>query len=74
MRNIPKVIAKFRSEIRVQEAEFRSLKSDPPLKASLPPISGSIYWAGAIMEEMDETKEEMAAMREVRASGLIQHS
>ena len=66
LKNIPKLIAKFSSEILEQQRDFRAAKSDPPLKGNLPPISGSIYWAGAIMEEMDRTKDEMAAIQEVK--------
>ncbi len=61
--NVPKVVAQFEKEIRERSVLFDEEKAAPPISGDLPPISGSIYWARGIVEELQGT---MAIMTKVQ--------
>ena len=56
------IIKKFTMEIKEDEVMFRAKKSDPPIKANLPPISGAIYWSNDIKDNLEMTLNSLSAV------------
>ena len=63
LKNISLVVKRFHQEIANSSAVFEKDKASPPISGDdVPPISGSIYWATNIMEQLDETLNHMKAI------------